>query len=79
MKTMMIESKPDENEQRLDYNGRPYCLYHYSLIKGTACQGCGQTVLNEKTNETVKWHQSCYLIQKVYFFLYMKKKGITID
>jgi hypothetical protein len=62
MKTMMVE--PDENEKRFDYNGRPYCLYHYSLIKGTECQGCGQAVLN-KTQETAKWHQECHLIQKV--------------
>ncbi|KAI8346377.1 hypothetical protein EDC96DRAFT_521501 [Choanephora cucurbitarum] len=55
------------DEERFDYNGRPYCRYHYSLIKGTECVGCGQAVLDQsKIQDQVKWHTECYMIKKYY-------------
>ncbi|CEP16466.1 hypothetical protein [Parasitella parasitica] len=47
------------------YNDRPYCRYHYSLIRGTACAGCGQTVYDQK-EELENWHTECYMMKKYY-------------
>ncbi|KAI8988400.1 hypothetical protein BDF20DRAFT_329630 [Mycotypha africana] len=49
-----------------DYDGRPYCRYHFSLIKGIECAGCGQTILhhNKGREGGPKWHSECYMIQK---------------
>lgn len=66
-----VQQKQDEEEEesfeRYDYNGRPYCRYHYSLIKGTECIGCGQAVLHqymELPNSNGKWHPECCMIMK---------------
>jgi hypothetical protein len=60
------EEQQQDSAERYDYNNRPYCRYHYSLIKGTECIGCGQVVLSTKNmvNNGGKWHQECYMIMK---------------
>lgn len=69
--TVINEDEEDaETIERYDYNNRPYCRYHFSLIKGTECAGCGQAVLQEylePTSNNGKWHQECYMIKKVTF------------
>ncbi|CAO0793612.1 unnamed protein product [Mucor circinelloides] len=54
------------SQQLYRYNDRPYCRYHYSLIKGTECAGCGQTVFEQ--NEALEnwWHTECYMLRKYY-------------
>jgi hypothetical protein len=62
------EKEIQDTYERFDYNNRPYCRYHYSLIKGTECTGCKQTVLCQyttPTNQQGKWHPECYMIMKV--------------
>lgn len=59
------DDNPEESSERFDYNGRPYCRYHYSLIKGTECVGCGQAVLCQYMENNGKWHPECYMIMKV--------------
>jgi hypothetical protein len=53
-----------DNLERFNYNNRPYCRYHYSLIKGTECNGCGQTVFPQQ--QQAKWHSECYMLMKYY-------------
>lgn len=63
-----IDGEQDHSIEKYDYNNRPYCRYHYSLIKGTECIGCGQAVLstnNHTTSNGGKWHQECFMIMKV--------------
>ncbi|GAN06883.1 hypothetical protein MAM1_0140d06373 [Mucor ambiguus] len=53
------------SQQLYRYNDRPYCRYHYSLIKGTECIGCGQTVFEQ--NDTLEnWHTECYMLKRYY-------------
>ncbi|KAI7901553.1 uncharacterized protein BX663DRAFT_96972 [Cokeromyces recurvatus] len=67
LKTLPIHVKTGREElpikEYFDYNGRPYCRYHYSLIKGTECFGCGQAILQSELNQ--KWHLECYKIKKI--------------
>ncbi|KAI8988744.1 hypothetical protein BDB01DRAFT_566660 [Pilobolus umbonatus] len=50
------------------YNDRIYCRYHYSLIRGTECIGCNQTILDQHSelnnDRGGKWHPECYMIEK---------------
>ncbi|CAO3698846.1 unnamed protein product [Rhizopus microsporus] len=50
-----------KEKKYFEYNGKPYCQYHYSLIKGVDCIGCGQAIF-ESSQE--RWHTECYLIYK---------------
>ncbi|KAG0174295.1 hypothetical protein DFQ30_005069 [Apophysomyces sp. BC1015] len=50
-----------------EYDKRPYCRYHYSLLRGTDCAGCRQAILQqfvEQNEHNQKWHPECYIIQK---------------
>ncbi|KAI9277455.1 hypothetical protein BY458DRAFT_106720 [Sporodiniella umbellata] len=49
-----------------DYNGRLYCQYHYSLIKGVECIGCGQAVFQQENHPEIEdiWHTECFMIYK---------------
>ncbi|CAO3617168.1 unnamed protein product [Mucor hiemalis] len=70
--TSKNEDEDDNTLERYDYNNRPYCRYHFSLIKGTECVGCGQAVLQEylePTSNNGKWHQECYMIKKYWHIL----------
>lgn len=55
----------DNNRERFEYNGKPYCRFHYSMIKGTECIGCRQAILYEyKLKNNMKWHPECYMLNK---------------
>ncbi|KAI8145372.1 hypothetical protein BJV82DRAFT_666635 [Fennellomyces sp. T-0311] len=58
----------DDTKETHPYNGRSYCPYHFSLVRGTACQGCGQAVLSQLVNDRIdpekRWHHECFMIQK---------------
>lgn len=58
--------QPEEDLERFEYDGKPYCRFHYSLLKGTCCVGCGQAILYQyKSKNELKWHPECYMIKKV--------------
>lgn len=58
-------SNDPSSQQLYRYNDRPYCRYHYSLIKGTECAGCGQTVF-EQSEALDGWHTECYMLKRYY-------------
>lgn len=60
------QQEKEDSLERFNYNNRPYCRYHYSLIKGTECTGCGQTVLFQHKETTDKWHTECFMLMKYY-------------
>lgn len=63
--TISNNSDAMSHQQLYRYNDRPYCRYHYSLIRGTECMGCGQTVLEQ--NEALEnWHTECYMLKRYY-------------
>ena len=59
----------DDTKDSFPYDGRSYCRYHYSLLRGTQCQGCGQTVHSQPVSDRVdpekRWHHECFMIHKV--------------
>ncbi|KAI9481463.1 MAG: hypothetical protein EXX96DRAFT_214785 [Benjaminiella poitrasii] len=67
----MDYEKENEPKKYFDYNGRLYCRYHYSLIKGTECVGCRQAILyhqpptkRPELSINPKWHPECYKMKK---------------
>ncbi|CAO3673102.1 unnamed protein product [Rhizopus stolonifer] len=57
-----------------DYNGRLYCEYHYSLIKGVECIGCGQAVFDHQEEED-RWHTECSMIHKYWQISLLTPEG----
>lgn len=60
------QQQQQQSPQLYNYNDRPYCRYHYSLIKGTECFGCGQTIFDQNEEALENWHTECYLMKKNY-------------
>ncbi|KAI9482517.1 hypothetical protein BDB00DRAFT_857660 [Zychaea mexicana] len=58
----------DDSKEKFVYGARSYCRYHFSLLRGTACVGCGQAVLcqpvHDRDNPERWWHHECFMIQK---------------
>ncbi|ORY93100.1 hypothetical protein BCR43DRAFT_496321 [Syncephalastrum racemosum] len=50
------------------HDGRSYCRYHYSLLRGTECAGCNQAIMSQPVDDMQqdgkRWHHECYMIQK---------------
>ncbi|CAO3585841.1 unnamed protein product [Absidia cylindrospora] len=51
-----------------EYDGRVYCLLHFSSIKEIQCFGCHQAILKQfvehRSHPGQKWHPECYMIFK---------------
>ncbi|KAG0177687.1 hypothetical protein DFQ29_004521 [Apophysomyces sp. BC1021] len=58
----------EENEACYEFNGRMYCRYHFSMLRGNQCGGCGQAILKQfvehQDQPKKKWHPECYMIFK---------------
>lgn len=65
----MKQSTENTEKACYEYNGRIYCLLHFSSIKEIQCFGCHQAVLKQfvehKSHPGQKWHPECYMIFKV--------------
>ncbi|KAI9323802.1 hypothetical protein BX666DRAFT_2108646 [Dichotomocladium elegans] len=59
----LVDSRPEYK-----YDNKSYCRYHYSLLRGTGCTGCGQAILSQpvddKTEPGKHWHHECFMIYK---------------
>ncbi|KAF7728777.1 hypothetical protein EC973_005615 [Apophysomyces ossiformis] len=57
-----------ENEACYEFNGRTYCRYHFSMLRGNQCGGCGHAILKQfvehQDSAKKKWHPECYMIFK---------------
>ncbi|KAG0744828.1 hypothetical protein G6F61_006044 [Rhizopus arrhizus] len=58
------ETMTTDTTNYFEYQGKLYCQYHYSLIKGVNCDGCGQALLDNNDETLEKWHTECYMIYK---------------
>lgn len=58
------ETMTTDTTNYFEYQGKLYCQYHYSLIKGVNCVGCGQALLDNNDETLEKWHTECYMIYK---------------
>lgn len=69
--TDLINSKKDSESTTswVHHDGRSYCRYHYSLLRGTECAGCNQAIMLQPIDDIQqdgkRWHHECYMIQKV--------------
>ncbi|KAI8079798.1 uncharacterized protein BX664DRAFT_341477 [Halteromyces radiatus] len=58
----------DPIEPKFEFQGRLYCLLHFSAIKEIQCAGCHQAIVKQfvenKTHPGKKWHPECYMIFK---------------
>lgn len=63
------EQYEEKSNNTFTYDGKSYCQYHYSLLRGTACIGCGQAVLDKPVEDDAEqgrlWHYECFKIYKV--------------
>lgn len=60
---------PRSHQEWYRYDGRTYCRYHFSLLRGTECVGCSQAVFHDPVLDPLEknklWHEECFMIFKV--------------